>query len=342
MSDPVLSVVVPAHQAATLLPDTLGALAESDFPRDRWELIVVDDASRDRTSQVAHSFADRVLSLPAPAGGPGRARNAGAAAARGEWLVFVDADVRVHRDTLRRVADAIARHPDVIAAFGVYDDRPEAKGFLSQYRNLLHRYGHLQGAGPAETFWAGLGAVRRDWFHEAGGFDTARFPRPQIEDIELGYRLRDRGGRIVLDPAIQGTHLKRWTLHGVFRTDLRDRGIPWTRLLLERRGRHAPSLNVAGSEPIKVALAGVALAAPVLGLVLLDPRPLLAVPAIGLGLAVWNLRTYRWFARDRGPAFAFAAVPLHLAYYATSAVAALSGLLLYLRDRWRSGARATS
>jgi hypothetical protein len=80
-------------------------------------------------------------------------------------------------------------------------------------------------------------------FLAIGGFDTVRFPRPQIEDIELGYRLRDAGGRIVLDPTVQGTHLKQWTFWRMLRTDVIDRGIPWMRLLLERRGRTRTSLN---------------------------------------------------------------------------------------------------
>jgi hypothetical protein len=236
---PRLSVIMPAHEAAQLLPDTLAALAGSTLPRPDWELIVVDDGSTDQTSVIASHWADHVITLPAPARGPGGARNAGAAVARGAWLMFVDADVRVHADALQRVVDAVSADPGLDAIFGAYDAKPEARGLVSEYRNLLHRYTHCVGAGEAETFWAGCGAVRRDAFARIGGFDTVRFPRPQIEDIDLGYRLRDAGGRIVLDPTIEGTHLKRWTLRGMLRTDLLDRGIPWMRLLLERRDRTA-------------------------------------------------------------------------------------------------------
>ena len=65
-------------------------------------------------------------------------------------------------------------------------------------------------------------------------FDEVRYRKPQIEDVELGYRLRQRGKRIMLDPTIQGTHLKAWTFGGIIRTDLTQRGIPWVRLLLEK------------------------------------------------------------------------------------------------------------
>src|SRR5690606_37188404 len=117
-------------------------------------------------------------------------------------------------------------------------------------------------------------------FTAAGGFDTLRFPRPQIEDIELGYRLRDRGGRILLDPAIEGTHLKRWHLWQMLRTDVRDRGIPWMRLLLERRGKTTGTLNTGLEEHFKVA--GTAAAAGLLGWALVFDAPVAALVAFVL------------------------------------------------------------
>lgn len=323
-------MIVPAHQAASLLPDTLAALASSSLPRSLWELLVVDDASRDDTAAVARRWADRVISLSGTPLGPGGARNAAAAVARGAWLVFIDADVRVHADTLQRIAEEVHRNPGLAALFGSYDDHPEAHGIISQYRNLLHRFVHLGGAGGAETFWAGCGAVRRDAFEAIGGFDTVRFPRPQIEDIELGYRLRDRGGRILLDPSIQGTHLKRWRLGAMLRTDLRDRGIPWMRLLLERRGRTSPTLNTRPIEQLRVAVAGLSAIVGVAAMPLQEPR--LAITSLGMLalLVAINLPIYAWFARERGTLFATAVVPLHLVHYISNALAAAVGIGQYL------------
>lgn len=331
MNRPVqLSVIVPAHDAAHLLDDTLGALVDSALPRAAWELIVVDDASHDATADVAEGFADQVIRLTDGPRGPGGARNMGVASARGDWLVFIDADVRVHPDTLGRFLDATTKYPDVVAIFGAYDEHPAAPGIVSQFRNLLHRYVHLRGAGEAATFWAGCGGVRRDAFEAVGGFDTERFPRPQIEDIDLGYRLRDQGGTIILDPAIGGTHLKRWTFGAMIRTDVRDRGIPWMRLLLERRGRTPVSLNAGGFEQAKVALMGMALAALFLGVALADARILLvSAGAVGV-VTLLNWPAHRWYAKVRGPSFAVAAVPLLLVYYASSAVAAAAGIMAYL------------
>jgi glycosyltransferase involved in cell wall biosynthesis len=328
---PLLSVVVPAHQGGSLLPETLAALAESDLGRERWELIVVDDASSDATSAVAARWADQVLTFPGAPRGPGFARNRGVEVSRGEWVVFVDGDVRVHADTLRRVAEAIAQDPGMDALFGAYDDAPPAPGFLSRYRNLLHRYVHLTGAGETDTFWAGCGAVRRTAFLAAGGFNEARYPRPQIEDIELGYRLRDRGSRIVIRPEIQGTHLKAWTFMGALRTDLLDRGVPWVRLLLERQRLAQPaSLNLKRGEPLKTAL--VALGLLLLVLAAVTRRwPLLAGAVAVLGVVlVSNHALFGWFARQRGAGFALGVIPFNLLYYLVGGVSVAAGLALHL------------
>lgn len=333
MSTRDFSVIVPAHQAAQLLPDTLRALTASTLPRERWELLLVDDASTDTTSEVAAEWADSVITLRGKPLGPGGARNAAARHAVGKWLVFIDADVRVHPDTLQHIADAVARDPGLAALFGSYDATPAAPGFLSVYRNLLHRYVHLRGAGEAETFWAGCGAVRRDAFEEVDGFDTDRFPRPQIEDIDLGYRLRDRGGRILLDPTIQATHLKRWAFWPMVRTDFRDRGVPWMRLLLSRRGQRAASLNTGLGEQLRVALAACGGSAFFAGLVLRSAPLLWVAAASALMLIAANHETYRWFGRERGLLFATRVIPLHLLYYLSNALAAATGVLLHLISR---------
>lgn len=336
---PFLSVIVPAHQAAGFLSETLGALTGSDLPRDRWELLVVDDASTDATATIAAGVADRVVSLPAPAHGPGYARNRGVEVSRGEWVAFIDADVRVHPDTLRKMTEAIARDPQMDAVFGAYDEGPPQPGFLSQYRNLLHRYVHLESAGEVDTFWGGCGAVRRSAFVVVGGFDEARYPRPQIEDIELGYRLRDRGYRAFIHPEIQGTHLKRWHFLAAVRTDLMDRGIPWVRLLLERDRIARPAgLNLRRGEPVKIALVCAALLL-LLTAVVTPRQDLILAALLGLlGVVAWNLALFRWFARQRGLGFALAVIPFNLLYYAISGTAVVAGLALHLRRGRRPAA----
>ena len=333
---PRLSVIVPVRDGAAFLAESLPALRASDLPPEAWELVVVDDASTDGSAEVAGRYADAVVCLTRPQG-PALARNRGAERARGEILVFVDADVCVHVDALRRFNELFTREPDVAAAFGAYDTAPRAPGLVSQYRNLLHHRVHAESPGDAETFWAGCGAIRRAVFAAAGEFDeTMR----QLEDIELGYRARALGHRIVLRPEIQGTHLKRWTIGSMIATDLCGRGVTWMRLHLEqRRGGRPGTLNLRPAEKLYTLLTGLAVGAIGLAAARREPAWLLAAAASLLAVLVGNLPLFRWFGRERGLWFAVGVVPLRLLYYALNAIAAPIGWLQHTLAPRRSRIR---
>jgi glycosyltransferase involved in cell wall biosynthesis len=228
-----ISVIIPVFNDPQMLSRCLTAVTASNYRA--LETIVVDDGSSERIQLVTDTFDVPLIRIgPGPLG-PAHARNVGAAAAGGDILLFVDADVLIRADTIGKIADTFANHPGVSAVFGSYDDEPATHDFVSQFKNLFHHFVHQQANADAETFWSGCGAVRRDVFIASGGFDGARYSRPSIEDIELGYRLRAAGHRILLNKEIQVKHLKRWTLRALVRTDIFDRGVPWTMLILERR-----------------------------------------------------------------------------------------------------------
>jgi GT2 family glycosyltransferase len=328
---PLMTVIVPVHQGSSVLPLSLSALQRSTLARDLWELIVVDDASTDATALVAARYADTVVRLPGKAHGPAYARNRGFEASRSELVVFVDADVCVHPKTLQRFTELFEADPDVSAIFGSYDSSPSHPGLISEFRNLLHHHVHQRDAGEAETFWAGCGAVRASAFRDVGGFDEWHYFRPQIEDIELGRRLRLRGHRILLRPEIQGTHLKRWTLKDVMSTDFTHRGVPWTRLLLqEGPNRSSTTLNLRVSERICTALAGLGWLALIAALVLANPVPLLLVAVTVLSIAGVNREFYRFVARERGLPSALGMLPLHLLYYGTNVFSVIMGWMLHV------------
>lgn len=326
MERPALSVVVPVRDGAAFLPLSLNALRASNLPRDRWELIVVDDSSQDRSAEVAAPYADRLVRLVGGPSGPAFARNRGVDAARGDVLVFVDADVCVHTDALRRVLEIFERDSDVSAVFGAYDLAPAASGLISQYRNLLHRYVHQRDAGDAVTFWAGCGAVRTGVFISCGGFDEGRGGEA-LEDVELGYRMSALGHRIVLCPEIQGRHLKRWTLRSLIVTDVRHRGVPWMRLLMSRKVRPAATLNIRVSEQVCTGLVILGCLA-VFGWWWSGAAWWLAVAAGALGATLaLNAPLLAWLARERGWGFALGALPLRLLHYVLNVVSVSLALL---------------
>ncbi|HEY7648341.1 MAG TPA: glycosyltransferase family 2 protein [Methylomirabilota bacterium] len=326
-----LSMIVPVYNNPGDLRECLSTLA-GQFTPDM-EIIVVDDASTDDTASVASGLGARVIRLEKNSG-PAAARNAGARQARGDILFFVDADVIVAPRTVERILKIFAARPDVAAVFGSYDAEPRAPGVVSRYRNLLHHYVHQHGQADASTFWAGCGAIRRDTFRAVGGFDDERFPRPSIEDIELGQRLRRAGHRILLDKTIQGTHLKRWSLGSLIRTDITRRALPWSRLILESKAV-PDTLNLVWRERVSAALVAAAIAT--LPFAVVWPR-LFVLPVAALAvLLVWNRELYLFFFQRGGMWFALACIPLHLLYYVYSG---LSYLYVWLVHRFGSQSSA--
>jgi GT2 family glycosyltransferase len=304
-----LSVVIPATDRPATLNVVVAAVERATA--DLEELIVVDSPQHV---------------------GPAAARNLGARRARGDVIVFVDADVEVHEDAFRRIRTAFDNDPALAAIFGSYDDAPGADGIVSDFRNLLHHHVHHQGAGVATTFWAGLGAIRREVFLDFGGFDEKRFPRPSVEDIELGMRLHERGERVILDPAIQGKHLKRWTLSSMTTTDLLRRGVPWLRLMLERRSQ-STALNLGWTHRIGTAASLLV----VTGLV--RRKFWLAGGALALLVAL-ERRFYGLLFRRRGPLLVAAGLPLHIVHRLSSAAAVPIALAAHLRASRRGSGRA--
>lgn len=252
---PALSVIIPVHNGGAYLPRCLDALRASDLKV--YEVIVVDDGSTDGSVDVALARGFGVVRLDARRG-PAAARNEGARRARSNILLFLDADVVARPDTLARVEAFFKQHDETAALFGSYDDAPDARGFVSQYKNLAHHFIHQRSRADAETFWAGCGAVRREAFAAVGGFDETKYTRPSIEDIELGRRLRRRGFIITLDRELQVKHLKRWTLASLLRADVGARALPWSRLILEE-GSMPRDLNLRASDRASAALACAAL-----------------------------------------------------------------------------------
>jgi len=234
---PVLvSVVVPVFNGGKDFDRCLGAVFRTDWPA--FECIVVDDASSDKlTAEIARRHGAHLVCMEQRCG-PAVARNTGVSKARGEIIFFTDADVLLHPDAMGRAVTALESDPDLAAVFGSYDDTPGHGSFLSRYRNLYHHWNHQVGNEEASTFWTGCGAIRREVFLEMGGF-SSNYTRPSIEDIELGYRLREAGYRIRLLKTMLGTHLKQWKFRDMLLTDVFRRGVPWTELLL--RYRSAPA-----------------------------------------------------------------------------------------------------
>lgn len=316
MSDVTISVVMPAYGAEALLPRVLAPLMALLARGEVAEVLVVDDRSPDNTAEVARAMGARVLVTPQN-GGPGAARNLAAEEAVGDVLWFVDSDVIAWEDGAAKLKAAFA-DPEVAAVFGSYDSTPDGQHWFSRYKNLMHRFYHQHANRDAHTFWAGCGAVRKDIFRQIGGFDVETYRVPSIEDIELGYRIRRAGGRIVVDPTLLGKHLKVWTPKNAIHTDIFRRALPWSRLMISREGVHN-DLNTSHGEKAKAVIAGLLILS-----VLALPFVSGVWPVTG-GMLVAALIANRSFVRfmfgNGGLGFAVATFLYHQVYYVYSAAA---------------------
>lgn len=306
-----ICVVVPARNAAWCFPACLSGLVAAGFTRD--EIVVVDDGSTDETASLTKRAGVRLTSHPSSLGAAA-ARNRGARDAQADILFFVDADVVVHADVRERLLDFFRTQPGIDAVFGAYDDKPACPAVCSKYRNLLHHYVHCQGPERPTSFWTGCGAVRKKAFDRLGGFDERM---RMMEDVEFGIRLTHSGGAVALYSRLRGKHLKSWSVLGMARTDLFDRAIPWTRLMLFGQGL-TTELNLDRQHRLSAVLTalmglGVA-AAPFVPLAML-----LSAASCGAFIAV-NREFLRLVRECAGSRVAFASIPLHILHYACAVV----------------------
>jgi glycosyltransferase involved in cell wall biosynthesis len=202
--------VVPTFNRRESLRRLLDALAAQTYPAADFEVIVVDDGSTDGTNQMLEQLRPpyRLRTLWQANAGPALARNRGVASARGALIVFLDDDVEPLPELL---AEHVAAHGDasdliVIGPMSPPADWPrpawvrwEEEMLLAQYRAML------AGEYPctARQFYTGNASLPRARFLEAGGFDGT-FRR--AEDVELAYRLRDRGARFNFNPRADVKH----------------------------------------------------------------------------------------------------------------------------------------
>lgn len=192
----MISVVVPARNAAKHIGRCLQALLQQRDVEEDYELIVVDDGSTDSTGSVARGLGVRVLTQPHQ--GPGAARNYGAREARGSLLLFTDADCEPDPWWISRMVGAFARQ-DIVGAKGAY--RSRQRSLIARFVQLEFedKYDHLRKSEYTDFVDTYAAGYRRDEFLASGGFD-AGFRRTSLEDQDLSFRLAAQGYKMIFVP----------------------------------------------------------------------------------------------------------------------------------------------
>lgn len=326
-----VGVIVPVYNGQQTIGRCLSALLRSERVVQR--IIVVDDGSSDNSGELAREMGVEVMRTGDGPRGPAHARNLAARQIDTDIIVFVDSDVEVDAGALRKLIEPLEAEPPIAATFGSYDDHPDCTRVAALYANLRHHCTHQAHEGEAETFWAGLGAIRRETLLAIGGFDES-FTPPSIEDVELGVRLREAGHHIRTIPDAQGKHLKNWTLKQLWRTDVFGRALPWSRLMMEDHGPRG-KLNASTDQKIAAMLAPLMLLTVMLGFFFGKYWWLVTA----LGTAGWlalNGSLFRLLFRRGGLRAMAGGVVLHWIYYH---YAAFTLGCVWLQSRWRSADR---
>ncbi len=214
------SVIIPARNEQEYIQATIDSVKAQDTTLG-YELLVIDNGSIDNTTKVAKRAGARVLHEPIS--GLPRARECGRLAAKGKYLVYIDADTTMPPYYLSRVAAVLRKHPSVIGVTNpnwFYDGNWSQNCLVFLYFTILYP---LQGVmmrlmGSSNQFIGGSFTVNSEILQRAGGFDTEL----QFfgEDTEISKRV-GKYGKIAFMPTVRvATSARRFKINGTFRTTM--------------------------------------------------------------------------------------------------------------------------
>lgn len=208
------SVIVPAYNASETIDACLKALLHQTVPRSDYEIIVVDDGATDRTREVVEGYAG-VRLLSQPHRGPAAARNLGVSQAKGEFLLFTDADCVPTEDWIEVITQPFA-DPEIVGVKGVY--RTSQKELMArfvqiEYENKYDKMSKEKYIDFVDTYSA---AYRKTVFANNRGFDPI-FPMASGEDVEFSYRLAREGHKMVFVPGAIVCHRHVDSVSGYWR-----------------------------------------------------------------------------------------------------------------------------
>jgi glycosyltransferase involved in cell wall biosynthesis len=321
----VISVVIPVRNGSRALEACLQAACAAALPQN--EVIVVDDGSTDESAAIAarHTYpgACRLIRL-VPGRGASAARNAGAAAARGDILFFTDADCVMDAQTLPRAAATLAAAGPRTVVGGTYDTHPYDPGFFSAFQACFVNYHETRRPDAPDYVATHAMAIRTADFAASGGFDEQFLPL--LEDVEFCHRLRRDGLRLRMDPRVLVRHSFGFDFAGSMRNAARKVRF-WMRYSLVNRDLLADSGTASHGLKLAGALAGLTWLCVATAAALWRPAPLFPVPLFVLVAVAVNAGLVRAFHRAGGSVFAAAATGyLVLIYPLAIAVGAAQGL----------------
>lgn len=218
----MLSVVIPALNSASTISYTLSSIFSNGFPRNLYEVLVIDNGSSDSTVQIARKYPAEVHHCSER--GIGTARNLGIRMAKGDLVCFTDSDCVVERDWLRKINDFFVQNPGADGVGGpvlpYFNDQNkiqkltgelfvEDQGYPREIRKL--EFGSLR-----DMIFGSNSAYKKEALVSAG-----LYSEPGGSNLELNWRLMRRSRNLFFNPSIRSRHIFPWSLEGVLKQQFR-------------------------------------------------------------------------------------------------------------------------
>ncbi|MBN2121098.1 MAG: glycosyltransferase family 2 protein [Candidatus Omnitrophica bacterium] len=290
-----VSIVVPAHNAEETIAGCLKTIRQSEF--SDYELIVVDDGSKDATGAISKEYADKVISLDRNLGLP-RARRAGIEAAGAEIIVNIDSDILIKPDTIAKVVGYLSSHQEIDALTGLLARDCPHKSFLGQYKNLYMNYNFKRLPESVSFLYGSIYAIRSKISKLYNSQSSLS------EDIEFGQRLISLNKKIAFLKDIEVIHLKEYSPILFIKNDFL---VPfsWVRIFLKFKGWKQLFRNKTGFTHIsKEQLASVILAPLIfllgLGILLAGYDFFAFVLLLSLSWVLFNIGFLRFLVKEKG------------------------------------------
>ncbi len=203
-----VSIIIPTFKSRKTIEKCLHSLIKQNYPKQKYEIIVVDNFSKDGSKEIAKKF--KKVKFIEKKSNPAEARNYGAKLAKGSVLLFIDSDCIAPRNWIRLMTKNLK--DNVVGVCGVYRNLNK-DSIVSRYiqGEIEYRHKKLFHKKEIDSIGTYSAAYRRDVFLKFGGFDE-RFAKASGEDFDLSYRLKEAGYKLVLEPRAYVWHFHVKTL----------------------------------------------------------------------------------------------------------------------------------
>jgi len=206
--EPIISVIIPTHNSEHTLKKCLNSLTSQSFPRQQYEIIIVDDGSTDQTTKIARECGVDFVISTEPCF-QGKARNIGIKNSRGKFLAFIDSDCIAQEGWL----NVIHTELDKLSAISgsIENGMPQSSVAWSEYCLEFGGLGKNKSRSNAYVFSTCNGACTKESFEKSGGFEESE----SSEDFLFGMALKQAGIQPYFIPEMQIQHLCRTSMNKV-------------------------------------------------------------------------------------------------------------------------------